>query len=496
MPDLRPVGVDHLGPRDRAPRPQHGQRPVVEAAAGVLHDALLARSATTRRPNLWLVVARAGGMLAIAMAYRLGARLGGRSAGVIAALRAAARRRASSATSRAATPRACSSRSACGRSSATSTAAAATPSCSASPPRCCGRRCGRSSALYGLWLALGRAAPPRVLVVGVFAACGVLWFVPEYWGSGDWLRAANRAHQPNPDSAAFADRPFLEVFRRSAPILSPPVLLGGADRARARRSASGAWDVAVLALAAAATVLMIVVAAMTQAGFAGNLRYVALPAALVCVLAGVGWVGLDPRRRRALRAHAAGSRSPRCSRSSRAPFVDRRPRLAARQRAGASARRPTSTARCRPRSPRPAAPAKVKRCKVYTGNFQTQAVAWYLNMPRARSGSSRTRPASSSPRATRRDLRDPRFPLITDDPQVGRRRRCSPESRFYPAADGDLRLTPGVGAAGPRRSRPRGSSCPSASALLVALQPAAQRASSASASGSTRGCRSGSPTGR
>ena len=37
-------------------------------------------------PNLWLVIARAGGFLAIAMAYRLGARLGGWPAGVIAAL--------------------------------------------------------------------------------------------------------------------------------------------------------------------------------------------------------------------------------------------------------------------------------------------------------------------------------------------------------------------------------------------------------------------------
>jgi hypothetical protein len=45
-----------------------------------------------------------------------------------------------------------------------------------------------------------------------------------------------------------------------------------------------------LAMAAGAGVLMVVVAAMTQAGFAGNLRYVALPASIVCVLAGVGWV--------------------------------------------------------------------------------------------------------------------------------------------------------------------------------------------------------------
>src|SRR3954465_8334026 len=35
-------------------------------------------------PDLWCMVARAGGVLAIALAYRLGSRLGGRAAGVIA----------------------------------------------------------------------------------------------------------------------------------------------------------------------------------------------------------------------------------------------------------------------------------------------------------------------------------------------------------------------------------------------------------------------------
>src|SRR4051812_26757698 len=35
-------------------------------------------------PGLWLLIARAGGLLAIAMAYRLGSRLGGRAAGLIA----------------------------------------------------------------------------------------------------------------------------------------------------------------------------------------------------------------------------------------------------------------------------------------------------------------------------------------------------------------------------------------------------------------------------
>ncbi len=41
-----------------------------------------------------------------------------------------------------------------------------------------------------------------------------------------------------------------------------------------------------------ATILMVAVALMTEAGFAGNLRYVALPAAFLCVLAGAGWVAV------------------------------------------------------------------------------------------------------------------------------------------------------------------------------------------------------------
>ena len=51
--------------------------------------------------------------------------------------------------------------------------------------------------------------------------------MPEYLGSGDFLRAAARARQPNPDSAAFAAHPFMEVFRRSASVLSLPVYVGG-----------------------------------------------------------------------------------------------------------------------------------------------------------------------------------------------------------------------------------------------------------------------------
>jgi hypothetical protein len=236
-------------------------------------------------PQLWLVVARAGGLLAFAMAFRLASRNAGPVAGVIAAgslvladefIRNFAR----------------------GNSEGLLVAL-----CLWAIERHLDHR--RRDAfllifaaallrpevwpfwgLYGAWMVLGawRERPPRAelaLVGGTGVALALLWFVPEYLGSGDLLRAASRARQPNPDSAAYAAVPFLEVFRRSAAVLSVPVYLGALLALR-----GGALR---LTLAAAATVLMLSVALMTQFGFAGNLRYVALPASVVCVLAGVGW---------------------------------------------------------------------------------------------------------------------------------------------------------------------------------------------------------------
>jgi hypothetical protein len=244
-------------------------------------------------PALWLVIARASGLLAFAMAYRLGERLAGMWAGAIAALalvfcddfiRDFAR----------------------GNSEGMLVAIVLW----AIERHLMGHRTqafllGLGAALlrpelwplwglYGLWLVYQAwdQGPPRreIAVVGGCALlCLVLWFVPEYLGSGDWLRAAQRAREPNPGSAAFASSPFVEVFRRSAALLTVPVYVGGV-----LATAMAVWrrDHVRLALAAMATVLMVAVAAMTQFGFAGNLRYVALPAALVCVLAGAGWVDL------------------------------------------------------------------------------------------------------------------------------------------------------------------------------------------------------------
>ncbi len=144
--------------------------------------------------------------------------------------------------------------------------------------------------LYGLWLILGAwrdRIPWReiVLVAGTGVLMLVLWFLPEYYGSGSALRAAERARQPNPDSAALAASHFLEVFRRSYFILTIPVYLGALLSVVFAWRRRGEWrSHTILVLAVVSTALMIAVAAMTEAGFAGNLRYVALPAAMVCIV--------------------------------------------------------------------------------------------------------------------------------------------------------------------------------------------------------------------
>jgi len=268
-------------------------------------------------PALWLVVARAGGLLAFVMAYRLGARLAGPWAGAIAALALLLSDEFIFNFAR-------------GNSEGMLVALVLW----AVERHLDGRYehaflLGFAAALlrpevwpfwglYGLWL-LYRAWSPRqfVLVAGTGALAIVLWFLPEYLGSGDWLRAASRARDPNPDSAAFASFPFAEVFVRSAAILAVPIYVGGVI---AVAVAAFKRDRLWLALAAMATILMIAVALMTEAGFAGNLRYVALPAALVCVLAGAGWV-LVVRRAKARFGTGAGVATAVAIAALAAPFV-------------------------------------------------------------------------------------------------------------------------------------------------------------------------------
>ena len=182
-------------------------------------------------PLLWLVVARAGGILAFAMAFRLArAARPGRSAGVIAAVALILSPTTSSATSRR------------GNSEGILVALCLW----AIERHLDGRR--RDAFLLGIAAALLRPEVwPFIALYGALAdrrdrqaqprsrgrgglvlACPliVLWFVPEYFGSGDFLRAALARAAPEPGQRRPSPtHPFLEVFRRSASLLlTPPVL--------------------------------------------------------------------------------------------------------------------------------------------------------------------------------------------------------------------------------------------------------------------------------
>ena len=252
-------------------------------------------------PLLWLVVARAGFLLAIFYAYRVAAEIAGAVAGVLAAAGVALIDSYASLSAR-------------GNSEGLLVAC-----CLAAVQR---HRAGRTGqalglaflaallrpeiwpffGLYALWWAwLDGGVAARVRRAGIVALAGVsvlaLWFIPEQIGSGSLLRGASRAREPVAGSPGQAAHPIIATFRNAAGAVDPILYVGGVVAVliallwwrRGRREPDQAT---VLMLAGAATAYMVIVAILAQAGFTGNERYVSVPASLVCVLGGIGIVGL------------------------------------------------------------------------------------------------------------------------------------------------------------------------------------------------------------
>ncbi|MDP8944285.1 MAG: hypothetical protein M3N16_09235, partial [Actinomycetota bacterium] len=175
-------------------------------------------------PALWLVVARAGALLGVAMAYRLGSRLAGPLAGVVGALGVALSagwlRNAALGNSEGllvglgmlAVERHLDGR----RDHALVLATGAALLRPETWP---------FLGLYAGWLWLAEPRRRR-LIVAALALVPLLWLGPELWGSGDALRASDRAQQPNPGSPAFAENPAVAVIENAYDMLSRAAVAG------------------------------------------------------------------------------------------------------------------------------------------------------------------------------------------------------------------------------------------------------------------------------
>ncbi len=158
---------------------------------------------------------------------------------------------------------------------------------------------------YGLWL-FWKDPGARRLVAALFVLIPVLWFLPEYWGSGHFFRGVSRAQAVRSNSAANASCPFCAEFGKHAwiSVLSrvkigallavgaAGILLWRALRPR------GSWRLqtpyerawfALIVIGGLGLGWWVLIAVMTEAGFSGNDRYLVLGSALLNVAGAVGW---------------------------------------------------------------------------------------------------------------------------------------------------------------------------------------------------------------
>jgi hypothetical protein len=153
-------------------------------------------------------------------------------------------------------------------------------------------------ALYGAYLWL---ADPgfRAGVAATLVLVPVLWVGLDWWGSGDLLHGGSVARSTPPESAALTDRPAFTVVRRAAELVTAPVVLAAvaAVALAVRRRVT-----VVVVLGAATAAWVATVALMAEAGFTGNIRYLAVPSGLLATLGGigVGWLvaAFEPGRAR------------------------------------------------------------------------------------------------------------------------------------------------------------------------------------------------------
>ena len=261
-------------------------------------------------PSLWLVVVRFAGLAALALAFRLGARAGGAIAGAVASVALLA-----------------------------TTDWLRYMSAGNVEPLVVALMLGaielhlggRRDAAFLLGALAGLARPEVWPLVGAYAlyvavidrrwwplALGVpgmfaLWIVPDWLGSGDLLHTFHLARiSAEPVSLQGTGDPALELLRGTGPIAPAPVWIGAlcglAFGWRTRDRTVGA-----LAFVAAAWAGFTVVA--TALGYPAVPRYLVVPVAICCVVAGIGAVAVvrlasGPRGRAVLAVALVAASAP------------------------------------------------------------------------------------------------------------------------------------------------------------------------------------------
>lgn len=273
-------------------------------------------------PELWLVVARAGALVAVVLGGRVAWRLGGRSpwaaAGGAAAVALTGGWWWQMAT---------------GGSEPLFTALVL----GAIDQRLSGRD-GRALALataaallrpelwpflgiYGLWLWL-RSPRLRPWLAVVAVALPAIWFGAELWGSGDAMRSSQRAQVVEAGAPATAARPLAAALADAAaaafwPSLTAALaLLAGRRRiarsTRLRRFMAGRLALrpgAALAVTAGGLAWVALVAVMAEMGYSGEARY-AIPGLAVAgagAAAGLGLLAREPPGRAVIALLALGA---------------------------------------------------------------------------------------------------------------------------------------------------------------------------------------------
>ena len=375
-------------------------------------------------PALWLVVARAGGLLALAGAFALATRLGGRWAGIAAAAVMALSPWWLFNT-------------ALGNSEGLLAAAVLWAVVA--------HLGGRERAalvlltaaglmrpevwpflgLYGVWLWSASAR----WVIGAGAVTLLLWFGPDVLGAGGALDASSAGRGiPSPGSAKLADIPVLALLRDTATLFTLPALLAAVF-------ATGGRDARRIALGAAAWVA--IVAVMTVAGYAGNPRYLVAAAALGAALAGVGAVARRDRARACAAARrargAAGARASSSRPSSPSPSAT------SATRSGSSTPAPRPDRRSTVCSPKAGGRDALLACsRIRTSNRGRSLVAWKLD-------SAAARPRRDARRARGRD---PRQVVLRPGPRADGRARL-PHARDRTLLADRRRLRPRAAGRGP-----------------------------------------------